>query len=80
MKVMVTATDLKSGSITCSCGKTFSGRDKATCARFFKLHVKKSHPNRDALFEDGQKSVQELDAEHLKKMGMDIRQVKVRLV
>jgi hypothetical protein len=80
MKVKLNATDLKSGSITCSCGKIFSGRDKATCKRFFKLHVKKSHPNMDALFEDGQKSVQQQDAEHLKKLGMDIRQVKVRLV
>jgi hypothetical protein len=80
MKVKLTATDMKSGSLTCSeCGKIFSGRDEATCTRFFKLHLKKSHPNANGRFEDDPRNIKQQDAEHLKKIGMDIRQVKVRL-
>ena len=81
MKLTSATTDLKSRSITCSaCEKTFSARNEATCKRFFKLHVKKSHPNADVCFEDVPRNIKEEDAQLIKQKGMDIRQVKVRLV
>ena len=58
------------------CGKTFNARDEATCLRFLKLHVKKSHPDGVSIKLPSQTG-REKDKLFCQTNGMNISQVKL---
>ena len=58
------------------CGKTFNTRDEATCLRFLKLHVKKSHPDGVSI-KLPSPTGREKDKLYCQTNGMNISQVKL---
>jgi hypothetical protein len=58
------------------CGKFFKARDEATCLRFLKLHVKKSHPDGVSI-KLPSLTEREKDKLFCQTNGMNISQVKL---